>query len=163
MAIITLNNNSLSSVTALPAGVGGKVLQTVTSTNNQQISTTSTSFVATNLKATITPTSTSNKIIILVSGTVYNNTVEKNTLVTVYRGGVSSGTNLGSGGSFSSLSRVYSAGGEIVVPTAVTFEDNPSTTSATLFEVAIKIEPSGTGYFGINNEKTSIVLMEIAG
>ena len=27
MAIITLNNNSLSSVTALPAGVGGKVLQ----------------------------------------------------------------------------------------------------------------------------------------
>ena len=29
MAIITLNNNSLSSVTALPAGVGGKVLQVV--------------------------------------------------------------------------------------------------------------------------------------
>ena len=27
MAIITLNNNSLSSVTSLPAGVGGKVLQ----------------------------------------------------------------------------------------------------------------------------------------
>jgi len=27
MAIITLNNNSLSSVISLPAGVGGKVLQ----------------------------------------------------------------------------------------------------------------------------------------
>ena len=32
MAIITLNNNSLSSVTALPAGVGGKVLQIVQGT-----------------------------------------------------------------------------------------------------------------------------------
>ena len=29
MAIITLNNNSLSSISSLPAGVGGKVLQVV--------------------------------------------------------------------------------------------------------------------------------------
>jgi hypothetical protein len=34
MAIIKPNNNTLSSITALPAGLGGKVLQVVQSTNN---------------------------------------------------------------------------------------------------------------------------------
>jgi hypothetical protein len=33
MAIIKPNNNTLSSITALPTGVGGKVLQVVQSTN----------------------------------------------------------------------------------------------------------------------------------
>ena len=70
MAIITLNNNSLSSVTSLPAGVGGKVLQVVNSDNSYSTSTTSTS--ATDVlsssgvtwEAAITPSSTSSKIII---------------------------------------------------------------------------------------------------
>jgi hypothetical protein len=62
MAIITLNNNSLSSVTSLPAGVGGKVLQVVNSSSTTTATTTSTSFVDSNLSASITPSSTSNKI-----------------------------------------------------------------------------------------------------
>jgi len=66
MAIITLNNNSLSSVTALPAGVGGKVLQIVRNydANSSQISTTSTSFTATGIQASITPTKSGNLILI---------------------------------------------------------------------------------------------------
>ena len=40
MALIRLNNQSLSSVTALPSGVGGKVLQVVnSSTDFNQVST----------------------------------------------------------------------------------------------------------------------------
>ena len=65
MAIITLNNNSLSSVTALPAGVGGKVLQVVqthsNTTSSQSLSDDSTTNIS-GLSATITPSSTSNKI-----------------------------------------------------------------------------------------------------
>jgi hypothetical protein len=68
MAIITLNNNSLSGVTALPAGVGGKVLQTVINPNNglSQFGTSSTSLVdvGTDLDISLTPTSSSTKIII---------------------------------------------------------------------------------------------------
>ena len=57
MAIITLNNNSLSSVTALPAAIStGKVLQVVNaSTTTQSASSSSTFADVTNLTAAITP------------------------------------------------------------------------------------------------------------
>ena len=67
MAIITLNNNSLSSVTALPAGVGGKVLQVVQGIYTLFAQTNSQSFVDTGLSKTITPSSTSNKILAIAS------------------------------------------------------------------------------------------------
>ena len=66
MAIITLNNNSLSSVTALPAGVGGKVLQVVSVSKTDTFSTTSDSFVdVTGLTLNITPSATSSKILVI--------------------------------------------------------------------------------------------------
>ena len=45
MALTKINNNTLSAITGLPAGVGGKVLQVVTATDSTQRNTTSTSFV----------------------------------------------------------------------------------------------------------------------
>ena len=45
MAIIKPNNNTISAITALPAGVGGKVLQIVTANTSSRVTTTSTSFV----------------------------------------------------------------------------------------------------------------------
>src|SRR6056300_1760673 len=68
MAIITLNNNSLSSVTSLPAGVGGKVLQVVQGEYATEISVNTTSLTDTGLSASITPSSSSNKILIIVDG-----------------------------------------------------------------------------------------------
>ena len=66
MAIITLNNNSLSSVTALPAGVGGKVLQVSSQVRNtsQQTIATTTYTDLTSLSIAITPSSTSSKILL---------------------------------------------------------------------------------------------------
>ena len=66
MAIITLNNNSLSSVTALPAGVGGKVLQAATVVNSVYQTTTSTSYIDLTSK-TFTPTSATSKVLVLVT------------------------------------------------------------------------------------------------
>ena len=67
MAIIKPNNNTLSSITALPAGVGGKVLQvvstTVTDTLTMTIGTSQTAI--TGLSANITPSSTSSKIFVM--------------------------------------------------------------------------------------------------
>jgi hypothetical protein len=70
MAIITLNNNSLSSVTALPAGVGGKVLQVVQGSTASQVAHTTT-YADTGLSASITPSSTSNKVLIIVNQHCY--------------------------------------------------------------------------------------------
>jgi len=65
MALIRLNNQSLTSVTTLPAGVGGKVLQIVSTNKTDTFSTTSTSFVdVTGLSVQITPSATSSKILI---------------------------------------------------------------------------------------------------
>ena len=64
MAIIKPNNNTLSSITALPAGVGGKVLQVVQTEKTDTFS--STTFNSwtdiTGMSVSITPSSTSNKI-----------------------------------------------------------------------------------------------------
>ena len=58
MAIIKPNNNTISAITALPAGVGGKVLQVVTATDGTALSSSSTSYIDTGLSASITPSST---------------------------------------------------------------------------------------------------------
>ena len=59
MAIITLNNNSLSSVTALPAGVGGKVLQTLTGNAGAFSLGTANTSTRVGLELTLTPVSAS--------------------------------------------------------------------------------------------------------
>jgi hypothetical protein len=65
MAIITLNNNSLSSVTSLPAGVGGKVLQVVTAAGNTQLNTNSGTYQdLSGMSLNITPSSTSSTILL---------------------------------------------------------------------------------------------------
>jgi len=70
MAIIKPNNNTISAITALPAGVGGKVLQVVQGTTSTEV-THSTSYADTGLSASITPSSTSNKILVLVNQHCY--------------------------------------------------------------------------------------------
>jgi len=71
MAIITLNNNSLSSVTALPAGVGGKVLQVVSTPDVgglSQVSTNSTTYAdISGVDLVLTPTASSSKFLLFVS------------------------------------------------------------------------------------------------
>ena len=74
MAIITLNNNSLSSVTSLPAGVGGKILaakiETISPTT-PDVTTTSTTYaeVASGLRITHALSNSSNKLIFMFSST----------------------------------------------------------------------------------------------
>ena len=70
MSIIKPNNNTISAITALPAGVGGKVLQVVTAATTTALSSTSTTYADTNLTANITPSSTSSKIYITVNQNV---------------------------------------------------------------------------------------------
>jgi hypothetical protein len=71
MAIIKPNNNTISAITALPAGVGGKVLQVVNASfSGDSSNTTSTSFVDTANVLNITPLSSNSKIIVFSEGAV---------------------------------------------------------------------------------------------
>jgi hypothetical protein len=163
MAIIKPNNNTISAITALPngivssdalaSGVGGKVLQVVTNATNGTTQTSSTSFVDTSLTANITPSSTSNKILILVSANCEaNNTTA---YVTVARGG----TNIGSSGGFA-ITQVANSS----IPAHHSYYDSPSSTSSLTYTVQIRNNDGGnTMTFNSQNPKSSITLMEIAG
>ena len=76
-----------------PISIPGHVIQTVYATQASQESTTSTSFVNTSLAATITPTSASNKILVIANVNMYGDTNDIHSVCTVYRGTIS-GTNI---------------------------------------------------------------------
>ena len=62
MALTKINNNSLSAVTTLPAGVGGKVLQVVYGSISTPVAVTSNTYTDTGFTTSITPSATNNHI-----------------------------------------------------------------------------------------------------
>ena len=60
----TLASNAVTAA-KLASGVGGKILQVVTASTTTQVSTSSSSYIDTNVTASITPSSSNNKILVL--------------------------------------------------------------------------------------------------
>jgi len=163
MAIITLNNNSLSGVTALPAGVGGKVLQVVSISSQTVTTTTSTSFVNSSLQAVITPSSTSSKILInITSGLLAPSAGTYAARYTIFRGDVT-GTNLGNS-STGFLNMFDNGGSGIACFGGASYLDAPNTVSATTYTFALRSEGNNQGaVVNASNSRGTITLMEIAG
>lgn len=173
---LTFADNSTQNVTALNAsnitsGTLGKprlptgsVLQVVQGTLAGGVATTSSSFVTTGLAATITPTASSSKILVLVN--LSNNRTSGSNIgsyFTVYRGA----TNIaGSGsGNLQNLQNMYQvSAGEVQMPCAMTILDSPATTSATTYTVYFATEAGKGGTTNVNwNSQTSYIqLLEIA-
>ena len=165
MALTRLGTNAITSVpssaiTALPAGVGGKVLQVVQSSlTSQSTSTTSTTFTSTGLNVNITPSSTSSKILIRYDLSNYSVSGNNNTTATLYRNGT---TNLGDadwGMSWGYTNTVHG------YPLGASFLDSPSSTSQLTYEVYI-LTNGGTLWIGGGEGRDThnfITAMEIAG
>jgi len=157
MAIITLNNNSLSSVTSLPAGVGGKVLQVVNATKSTETFTNSSSY-ADYLTASITPSSSSNKILVVCTG---NGLRKDNTNAGIKLRITRGSTQL----KIMEHNACYdgSSGNNRVGGTAISYLDSPSTTSATTYKLQIASPQSANVGIGDNQESTStITLYEVS-
>ena len=110
---------------ATPAGGGGKVLQVVNATYNTEVTSSSTTLIDTGLSASITPSATSSKILILVShnGVRATNHACKTAL---NRGGTQIfviDTYLG-----------YTGGNVVGVANSVNYLDSPNTTSSTTYK-----------------------------
>jgi hypothetical protein len=159
MAIITLGANA---ITALPAGVGGKVLQVVQGTTTSTGSTTSSSDVTTNLSATITPSSSSNKILVIVSQTHFAVGSNPTCLAKLWRGTIGSGTELGRK-CFGS----YGLSIELASPADFCVLDTPSTTSATTYNTSVAFKAGSRVDYNVDRDsgtqKVTINLIEIAG
>ena len=67
MALTKINNNTLSAITGLPAGVGGKVLQVVQGFLNTSATISANSFQPTGLTLNITPLASSSNIYLTLS------------------------------------------------------------------------------------------------
>ena len=135
---------------------GGKVLQVVQTTLTTLLSTTSGTFVeASGFNVAITPSSTSSKILVMVTTNTQNSAGDGNTYVTLARGasvleanGLAFHTQAsGAAYYFSSIS-------------AFNYLDSPNTTSATTYKVYF-IGETGTANLNYNNSVGTITAMEI--
>jgi len=136
----------------------GKVLQVVSATYGTQESSSSTSFVASSLTASITPASTSNKVLIMVSGTQTTSNNLSHCVTTIYRDGT---TNLGD--SSYGISYAYSAGGSTHSGISMNYLDSPSTTSSTEYKMYYKATAAHASFIQNGGALSTIILMEIAG
>ena len=157
MALTKINNNTLSAVTTLPSAIAtGRVLQVVTTTSTSSFSTTSSSFANTSRSVAITPSSTSNKVFISVNGAIDNDSATQQPVATIYR----DSTNIGA--SSLGIAKSYSSGSRIIVPSAMSILDSPSSTSEITYAVYLRSHAGGTSGFG-GGEKVTITAFEIAG
>jgi len=136
----------------------GHVLQVVSATYGVQESTSSTSFVATSLTASITPASTSNKVLIMVSGTETASNNLSHCITTIYRDGT---TNLGD--SSYGISYAYSGAGSAHSGISMNYLDSPSTTSSTEYKMYFRGSAAHAQYVQNAGALSTIILMEIAG
>jgi len=143
----------------------GGILQVVSTTKTDTFSTTSTSAVdITGVSATITPRSTSSKILVQVQ-TVVGNSGANSTYLQLDRGGTTIGVSTGGTSNHSSL--VYDGTTGYGIPVGVVFLDSPSTSSSVTYKLQGYVA-SGTGYFGRigvldRRAISSITLIEVAG
>jgi hypothetical protein len=133
-----------------------RILQVIEGTTSTQVVTSSTSFVTTNLTATITPSATSSKILILVNSPAgKDSTVFSGIYTALFRGTVA-GTNLAG-------SLLYNGGNNLYTMCTYSFLDSPNTTSATAYTLGIRSNSASTAvYANADNNRSSIILMEIS-
>lgn len=144
------------------AALNGRIVQKVSAVISTSASTTGTTFVDSNVTATITPTSASSKILILVSASqrIYNYTTEMNTQI------VRNGSTQVAG-SYKILKAWLpseNTGKEIWIPTSQAVIDSPASTSATTYTVQLKCQGYSGGtvtYGSADTNASAIHLLEI--
>jgi len=150
-----------SGATALEFGTltsganAGEVIQVLSATDDTTRSTSSTSFVtgSNTLSVSITPSSASNKILILTNVVGRGDVGVSNIYLTIFRGA----TNLGTANGFAT-----DYNGEITFMSGA-YLDSPNTTSSTTYQVYFRMSSgSGTGNIS-QGARNTITVLEVKG
>lgn len=165
-ALITNGSGSLSFATV--GAAAGQVIQVVTATDSTERTGDSTSFItgSNTLSATITPSSTSNKIFAICS---FNCGIDVNSdgrdmIFTIFRGATDIGASSSQGMSsiranLNGASQYY-----IVQPVCISVLDSPSTTSATTYQLYYRRTDNNFNItLNKGSRKGSMTLFEIKG
>lgn len=156
---LSLNSNKITSLAngtaSSDAAAFGQiqVLKIVTATSTTAFSTTSSTYQTTNCSASITPTSASNRVLIMATGCSSAQAGGDGAFISLFR----DTTNLG-GGSDNAFLRCNSA---VPIGQSLDFVDSPATTSAITYAVKI-CNDDNTRTVSFNTaQKTSITLIEV--
>jgi hypothetical protein len=152
----------------------GSVLQVVQASTSSLFDSTSTTYADSNLTASITPTSATNKILVLVNqnilstgGAAVGYGFQTNAGVKLVRGATDLVTPSSDGGGKGSIflgTGVAPASGTIVIGGYVSFTylDSPATTSSTTYKTQVAKGTSGMTHAYANSQTSFITLLEIA-
>ena len=146
---------------AIPSIAGGKLLQVTLGTHSTNTTIYDTSYVDTGLSASITPSATSSKILVLVNHSVlswapgaipwgYIQILRDSTALTNRSLGIKA--------------RLHGDNNNYVAaPFQLTFLDSPNSTSSITYKTQAQYAGSGSGYIGVGyqNLMQHIILMEI--
>ena len=153
--------SKLSGTVAAARMPAGSVLQVVSSTERRAASTTSTSYTATGVTASITPSSTSSKILATYhSGLCYqDHAVAWYGHFTIFRGS----TNLGAGDGLSGMYINTQSVNDLGFNASCEVLDSPNSTSSLTYTVQWKTNNTNARMTHDLSGKSTITLMEIAG
>ena len=167
--IVDTDMLAAGAVTAPKRGAGS-ILQVVTGTTTNGTSSTSQSWTDTGLTATITPASSSNKILVHASGQIghYRDLSGQGMGIRIVRTVSSSDTEVygGNGDEFMFFDNTASLNTKVRGSWSTMISDSPSTTSACAYKVQVAVYASGnsgTVYFNHADSGTAYMhLLELA-
>lgn len=139
--------------------IPGHVVQVVENAFTSNNITSSTSYVASDLTATITPTSSSSKILVVISTGGDTNDTSRIVQYTLYRDNT---TNLMAGGSVDYMGYLRNLAGRILCPTTFSYTDSPNTTSSVRYTLYHRSGGSYQTEVPGTLQTQQITLMEIA-
>lgn len=172
-ALPAVDGSALTNIAA--GGSNGKILQVIHSNGQSSWNVSNSTYdqwISTYCYGSITPSSTSSKVIIMASQPIMvNEPLEKRISTTIFRGtptggSVASGTNIGRSNGLnlfatSGTSSAANYNHYWTVPMVV--QDSPSTTSATTYFIAWKNwNSSMTSYADPSGAQANMILMEVA-
>ena len=143
---------------SLGTGVGGKVLQVVSGTTSTNVTINANSYIDTGLTGSITPSSTSNKVLVLVHQPIGKTAHNTWSDIKLFRDSTQIALFASVGYNAASQANYIGMG------VGCSFIDTPSSTSSLTYKTQFRnVTASGSIYAQVDSGLSSITLMEIAG
>tara|TARA_R110002073_G_scaffold151242_1_gene305425 strand:+ start:982 stop:1557 length:576 start_codon:yes stop_codon:yes gene_type:complete len=164
--VLTSSGAGLSATHENIVVTSGKVLQLISNTTTSEKSTSSTSWQDGNLTCTITPASTNNKIVCMLSTTTRIDDANVGGALGIDRSGGASGNGTLGGQTYGLCRNHYPSFNENDNshsddnPAGITYLDSPGVTTAVVYKFQFKAV-SGTYYVQTGSTTSSLVVMEI--
>ena len=159
--IVNADINASAAIAGTKLSGAGKVLQVVNAFTQTQINSSSGTYADTNLTASITPSSASNKVLILINQSMGKGNDNNYFDMKLLRGATTIGDGLASGAAYTGNSDYNYIGTGF----SCSFLDSPNTTSSTTYKTQFKRLGGGSTVVTCqqDGQASSITLIEIAG